>query len=107
MSHLLEIELVSRDDGLNVVVSGELDIGTVPDLVVALRRAEASDAAMIAVDMSHVTFVDSTGIHALIAADLRSRRNGNRLRFTAGPEQLRRLLRLTGADRRLAFLAER
>ena len=45
---------------------GELDLGTEDVLADELNRAVASDARHILLDLSGVTFIDSTGIQLLV-----------------------------------------
>ena len=49
-----------REGGIYTVCpSGELDIATAPDLEAKLRRAEASDAHAIVLDLSELEFVST------------------------------------------------
>lgn len=94
---------VSRGElgsGVLVVPHGDVDLATVQALDEALRQAEESHA-LVVLDLRAVPFMDSSGLHALIAADLRMRERGGRLVIVRGGDQIRRLLGLTGADRQL------
>jgi anti-anti-sigma factor len=51
------------DDG--VAVRGEIDLATAGDLAEALYAAAAATDAGFLIDLSGVTFIDSTGIDAL------------------------------------------
>jgi anti-sigma B factor antagonist len=57
-------------DGRNasVVVSGEVDIASVDTLRSALQQALASRPEALTVDLTAVTFIDSTGLAALVKA---------------------------------------
>jgi anti-anti-sigma factor len=101
------IEIVGRDDGLHVLVEGELDVATAPLLGDALRQAEAADPARLVVDLTGVTFIDSTGLRALLEAHAREQDHPgpDRLRITGGSEQARKLFRLAGVLDRLPFAA--
>jgi anti-anti-sigma factor len=62
-----------------------------------MRRAEATDAARIELDLDQLEFLDAAGIRLLLDLSHRSRSNGNRLRIReASSPQVRRLLELTG-----------
>ena len=106
MGQGFEIELVRDGDAAFVSVSGEVDVATAHELGAQVARAEATDAELIVIDLSRVTFMDSTGLRALLEADARSRENGARLRVTQPSAQVRRLFELTGAETRLPFLAD-
>ena len=59
---------VQRDHELaTIMVSGELDLATVPQLSAAV--AEHHDAGLLVLDLTAVTFIDSTGVRVLIQAD--------------------------------------
>jgi anti-anti-sigma factor len=64
----VELNTVIRPDGDHTVltVGGEVDIVTVEAFHNALRDAQRSPK--VVVDMSDVTFMDSAGINALVAA---------------------------------------
>jgi anti-sigma B factor antagonist len=88
--------------GIAVVLSprGDLDLATVGELERALGEA-ADSHELVVLDLRGVPFMDSSGLHTMIAADLRMRELGGRLVVAPGGEQIRRLLGLTGADGQL------
>jgi anti-anti-sigma factor len=90
-------------NGVLVAPRGDVDLATVEGLDGALRRAEESHL-LVVLDLRRVPFMDSSGLHALIAADLRMRERGGRLVVVQGGDQIRRLLGLTGADRQLEIV---
>lgn len=92
-------------DGALVAPRGDLDLATVGALDGALRRAEES-YELVVLDLRQVPFMDSSGLHALIAADLRMRERGGRLVIVQGGDQIRRLLGLTGADKQLEVVED-
>jgi anti-sigma B factor antagonist len=101
------IEVVDRDDGMLVRVEGELDVATAPVLQEALIQVEASDAPVIAIDLTGVSFIDSTGLRALLEAHVRDteRADGERLQITGGSEQAHKLFKLAGVLDKLPFVA--
>jgi len=77
----LDFELTAERDeggGLRVTVRGELDIATAPRLEAALAD---SSAASVRVDLRGLTFMDSTGVRALLQATEDARAAGRDLRF--------------------------
>lgn len=56
-----------------LLVHGELDIATAPQLRTLLDRLRAHDHA-VAVDLKEVTFMDSTGLATLLDAGVEIRR---------------------------------
>jgi anti-sigma B factor antagonist len=51
-----------------VVVSGELDMATSPELTSAIEALANTGEPRVLVDLSDVSFIDSTGISALVLA---------------------------------------
>jgi len=83
-----------------VVVAGELDLYTVPELERALLAAEG--ARSVAVELSECTFIDSTAIGILLAA----KRRIGRLSLLGAPSAVRRPFELTGLDREFQWGSE-
>jgi anti-sigma B factor antagonist len=79
-----------------VAVHGEVDIGTVQDLEVALDAAiRESDGAFI-IDFSDVGFLDSSGLHVLLRARSLLGRKDRALALICRPGPVRRVLELSG-----------
>ena len=93
-----------RDGAYVLTVQGELDLATAAEMEQELRRAEASAAAQIIVDLSGLRFIDCTGIRALLSAEMASRADSSRLVFLRGSDQVEHAFVLTGADKELRFL---
>ena len=79
-----------------VAVSGELDVGTVADLASLLARLIGTGSTRLAIDLSGVTFMDCTGLNALVRAHDAAVSRGGGLRLLAVPRRVRLLLTLTG-----------
>jgi anti-sigma B factor antagonist len=95
---------VQRDDEVGTItVSGELDLATVPLLSAAV--AEHDDAGLLVLELTSVTFIDSTGVRVLIEADRSCARSGSRLVVLAGGA-VRRVLDLCKLDDRLALVTD-
>ncbi|MGW6877388.1 STAS domain-containing protein [Streptomyces xanthophaeus] len=65
-----DIAVEILDHTIAIRPSGEIDIETAPALRLALSEAltHASPARPVAVDCTHISFCDSTGLNALLAA---------------------------------------
>ena len=84
-----------RDDGVvRLVVHGELDLGTSPQLEEAIGRA--AGAKRIDVDLSQMDFMDSSGLAVLLSARKHADADGRELHIAGVNEHVRRLLDLTG-----------
>ena len=65
------ISISDRDGRAVVVIRGELDLATAPDLEAALT--ERLDAGQdVVVDLRELAFLDSTGLRVLVASHIRA-----------------------------------
>ena len=100
----LDVTTHTRPDGVHVELTGELDLATSAKLEDELRRIEADDPPMIVLDLQALSFMDSSGLRALLAADSRSREAGRRFVLVRGDERVQRVLRITRLDERLEIV---
>lgn len=100
---LLEIHVEFDGERWLLRLAGELDRSNVATLEEELGIAEASLAQQIVVALEELGFIDSSGVHALLRAERRSRRSGGRLRVLAGGRRIQSVFRLTGTEERLPF----
>jgi anti-sigma B factor antagonist len=90
-----------------VAVSGELDLASVNDLRTALGTAAATRSPAVVVDVSDVSFIDSTALAALIRSNDELSSNGVRMVMACPPGPVRRLLTMTSLDDRLILAPDR
>ena len=83
-----------------VAVTGELDMATSPELDWALRNASAG-ASLVVLDLRGLNFMDSTGLHVIITANERLRREGRQMLVVRGPAAIQRVFTVSGVDRAL------
>ena len=94
----------SRDgDRHTIALRGELDIASAGEVEQELMRVEATDATAIVLDLTELSFIDSTGVRMLLMADARSRGDSCRLTLRRPPAAVVRVLSLAGVDERLPF----
>jgi len=74
-------------------LTGELDLGAIPDLRRLLQPPPTDAQWNVVVDLSAVTFMDCAGLRPLLETQAVA---STRLRFQGLPPQVRRLLALTG-----------
>jgi anti-sigma B factor antagonist len=86
----------SADAWRVVRVTGEIDIQSSPILDESLQKAQAEGAWSIVVDLSGVSFLDSTGLSVLVAALKRGQDGGGGVRLTSPRSNVRRVLEVTG-----------
>jgi len=96
---------VRRERGVVIAeVAGELDMSTGPRLSEHLSTLADSGQPLI-VDLNRITFIDSAGLGGLIATARRAGVHGGSLHAVCSRPQTRKLLWLTGVDRRIPLTA--
>jgi anti-sigma B factor antagonist len=81
-------------DSTAIALSGELDQASADELDGVIRDAEETGVGRIVVDLSGVSFIDSTGLSALLRAKQRS--DGRLIYIPSKHDAVTRLLELTG-----------
>ena len=56
------------------------------------------------VDLSKLTFLDSTGLRCIVTADERAREQGRRIVIVRGPDAVQRVFTITRLDDRLEMV---
>ncbi len=101
----IAIETRPLQQGVVIAVSGEVDLATANLLERELLRAEQAHW-VVAIDLTNVSFLDSTGLHAIMDANLRLRERGGRLLIVQGPPQVSRVFELTGLSDHLDLVPD-
>ena len=83
-------------DAAWVNVVGELDGTTAPELERTLRESQRR-AHLTVLDLRELTFIDSAGVHTIVDASLRARKDGCRLVLVRGRPDIYRMFTLTGS----------
>jgi anti-sigma B factor antagonist len=96
MAESLMITTTIDDDGhVILAVAGEVDLATAPQLAQCLTAITDRD---VRVDLSAVTFLDSSGVSALVAGSRALTAGGHRLRTFGERDNVRRVLEISGLD---------
>lgn len=101
---ILDLMTEDRDGLVHVALVGELDLSTVAKVQEELRRIEVSSPATLVVDLSKLTFLDSTGLRCIVTADERARAEGRRIVIVRGPDAVQRVFAITRLDDRLEMV---
>jgi anti-anti-sigma factor len=101
---LLQIEAHEHDGLAHVVLTGELDLSTIDQVEQALTRVEGEGPAVVALDLSRLTFLDSSGLRVIVSADQRARRENRRFVVVRGPETVQRVFSITRLDEQLELV---
>ena len=100
--NLKQFEVVQRElpgGGIELKVSGELDLATVEGFEVPLAAAiDSPGGGQLVVDFSECGFVDSVGVRALIGGARRLDGSGRKLRISGARAQVRDLFNLIVLD---------
>ena len=86
-----------------LVVSGELDTLGAERLLARLDRLLGQGHRSVVLDLSAVTFCDSSGISALVRGHARASAAAGRLRLSAASPQVTRVLEVSGLARMLGL----
>ena len=101
---ILDVRTEDRNGLVHVALVGELDLSTVAKVQEELRRVEASSPATVVVDLSKLTFLDSTGLRCIVTADERAREEGRRMVIVRGPDAVQRVFAITRLEERLEMV---
>lgn len=88
-------------DGAATVIeaTGRLDMVAAPQLKALIQAAVTKGEIPVVIDLSGITFMDSTGLAALISGLRVTRQVGSDLRIAGATSQVLSVLRMTGIDR--------
>jgi stage II sporulation protein AA (anti-sigma F factor antagonist) len=89
------------DDVCVVSLTGELDMATVPQFEQAIEHAQAG--SRVIVDLRKLTFIDSTGISALLLAYKAGQNGHSAVSFVRGSGAVQRVLEMSGVEPLLAW----
>jgi anti-sigma B factor antagonist len=92
-----DVRLMHHDRCTLVRVQGEIDLVSRPRFEHTMFEVIDTGSPMV-VDMRQVTFCDSTGLNAVVAAGRRAAERGVPIALAALPPRVRRVFRITGVD---------
>lgn len=93
MKTQITIDLTGEGESAVLEVEGEIDILTAPALQQALQSAR--EKGVLTVDLTGVSFIDSTGLRSLLEADAQP---GGKLTLLVTEGPVTKLFRITGVD---------
>lgn len=102
------IERLGRADDIVVLeATGELDLHTSPEFRESLAGVLEDGAERVVVDLTGVTFIDSSALGVLVGGARRSAERGNELMIVCPAGNVARVLEITGLNRAFAIYATR
>ena len=96
----MNLSLTASSTGVQTVleVRGEVDVHSAIQLTDRLCQIIGSGQQSVVVDLSWLSFIDSTGLGALVAARNQAQLAGAGLRLVCPAERTLKLFRITGLD---------
>jgi anti-sigma B factor antagonist len=91
-----QIAVAQQGGPCTLRVSGDVDLAVADDLRQAGLSCIESDDVGLRVDLEDVTFIDSTGLGALVQLRTAARDSGKLLQLVNVPGEVARMLQLTG-----------
>jgi len=85
------------DDRIILTVTGELDSATAVHLDSAIQDVDQSVTGL-EVDLTEVSFIDSSGLRSLVMARQTAEESGRRFSISGSSKAVDRLLELTGLE---------
>ena len=101
MGDALAITVRSERGVVIAAVTGEIDMAPLQERLFEL----ADSGGTLIVDLNRVTFIDSAGLGALVGTARRAAEHGGSLHAVCAQRQTRKLLWMTGVDRRIPLAA--
>jgi anti-anti-sigma factor len=98
MTNRFECDIQNTDAGADcvVIVRGDIDLASAGDFESALRKALESSPASIVVDLTALSFIDSSGLRVLVSLSKEAESRGATLGLRNIPRHAQRVLDITG-----------
>ena len=105
---LFDVGISRRPDGgISFALSGDLDLSTLEQLQTALDGSiDGKPEELVVLDLRELTFLDSSGLRAMLALHASQREQGGRLVLVQGPRRVHRVLELTRANEELEIVTD-
>lgn len=100
----LEITVSHQGTTSTLQLAGECDIAQQERIHERLQEIRAARPECVVLDLSRLSFIDSTGLSIVIGLQKWTEANGVRLVICRGPKAVQRIFELTGLGSTLPFL---
>jgi anti-sigma B factor antagonist len=97
------IRALNDGDRCTLLLTGEMDLATVPQLEAAVARQCERGATQLVLDLTQLEFIDASGLHALVFAREQCQQRQCEFCLIPGRAQLQRLFKISGLIDRLPF----
>jgi anti-sigma B factor antagonist len=95
---IMQIATTPGSDRYVITVSGEVDLATSPDLDAAIIAGLDSGAGSLVVDLTDVSFMDSSGLGVIVRGLKRCREADKDLDLVITNERVLKVFGITGLD---------
>jgi anti-anti-sigma factor len=103
-AYAFRVEIIPDRDVVHVSPVGELDVWTTGELTAEIQQLWRSGFTRVVLDLRGATFIDSTGLHAIIAEHAAATADGRDFAIVPGPPEVQRIFDVTGLEHQLPFL---
>lgn len=100
----LDITVLQQGTTTTIALNGEWDLAQQPATREAIRHALDAEPECIVLDLSRLSFIDSTGLHATIELHQRCAQHAIRLVIIPGPRTVQRPFEICQLTEILPFL---
>ena len=90
-----------------IELEGEIDLHSAPPLKAALLEIGATQSARLCLDLTGVSFLDSTGIGALVGTLKKTREGNGQIAFFGAKPRVKRVFQIAGLWNALPFYESR
>lgn len=97
-------EEISGGKAVILHLDGELDISGAGALQQALVELDRDPPPVLALGLRGLSFIDSSGLRAILAADDAARHEGRRVILIEGPPDVQEVFRITLLEERFQFV---
>jgi len=95
---IMQIATTPGSDRYVITVSGEVDLASSPELDTAIIAAIESGASSVAIDLTDVSFMDSSGLGVIVRGLKRCREADKDLDLVITNERVLKVFGITGLD---------
>jgi anti-anti-sigma factor len=93
-----DVEARVEGDRAIVAVRGDFDLQVAERVVAEIEKVEERAPALLVIDLSRLSFLDSSGMGVIAAAQARAVEAGRRIVLVKPPYSVRRAFELSGFD---------
>ena len=101
---MFDVEASDSEGVRRIVLVGELDLAAMPTAETSFAEATANGYSALEIDLSALTFLDSSGVRSLMMIVDRCRDRGMPLTLIPGPRGVQRVFEITGLVDTLPFV---